>query len=621
MVSLLRPKRFVLCGVPITYELALRLSILGLTVAVLIFATRPKVLSILQQANVVSVTMKENPTIPVPGVMVCGLKLDKVDVQILTRGEVYANGTIGKDQVQMIVFSRTVDFNLRAYGDWPSEGNCVQLKPKDLYFAKNLDGKDRNAVENIIFVAQSNVDLVGSDDTGLSIAIWDGNAEIKDQQPIWTSTPSINTLTFVYNEHILMNKTKHLRFATQKQNLRTIKEFANRKVIGRVVISPDTFFVTSYIDKMSYTWVDLAGAIGGMASLALAVWIYLFGSGRYKSWGVMQRYILKTSPNSKRFREKEKKPVGVYESFKLFIRKQLERMDSSRDSDLDHVPLHNTASERQRLSIRYSTAINMHPSHTPLTGSDAEPGREKRASGMNFSNGYNAKPGEPLESPSQPNFYFSDEGTPRTLSLQPLAPINENGDDAEVQVDELIRLIDLRIDERMWSLERTLARYYLDGFRLRNYSTVQSSSADATSQKKDENSPSMLESDPHTQMELLSHDQPSSTASSPPPVPMYPPRPRLDRQYTYVGEAPGKEEDSSEIQVASGVSTLPSTPTMQQGEELSAPTFPLQRDMRGTIRKAVERLQQEWPQNQDPKTYVPRTQYESSRNTTRQQQQ
>lgn len=41
--------------------------------------------------------------------------------------------------------------------------------------------------------------------------------------------------------------------------------FGNRKVIGRVILSPDTFYVTRYIDKPSYTWVDLAGALGGYA--------------------------------------------------------------------------------------------------------------------------------------------------------------------------------------------------------------------------------------------------------------------------------------------------------------------------------------------------------------------
>jgi hypothetical protein len=39
--------------------------------------------------------------------------------------------------------------------------------------------------------------------------------------------------------------------------------FKDQTIIGRVIISPDTFFVTRYIDKASYTWVDLAGAVGG----------------------------------------------------------------------------------------------------------------------------------------------------------------------------------------------------------------------------------------------------------------------------------------------------------------------------------------------------------------------
>lgn len=39
--------------------------------------------------------------------------------------------------------------------------------------------------------------------------------------------------------------------------------FFNNQVIGRFILSPDTFFVSKYIDKPSYSWVDLAGALGG----------------------------------------------------------------------------------------------------------------------------------------------------------------------------------------------------------------------------------------------------------------------------------------------------------------------------------------------------------------------
>ncbi|KAG0197978.1 hypothetical protein BGX28_008552 [Mortierella sp. GBA30] len=245
MANILLPRRFLLCGVPVTYELLLRLAILALTIGALIAASKPKVLSILKQANVVSVSMVDSTNIPVPGTLICGGRMDHVDVQILTRGIVYSNGTV--DHVR---FVNATDLNLRANGDWPRSGHCVILDPKDLYFAKNTNGLDRDALESIIFVAQSNDDFVGQNDDGLSIAMWDGNVPMEDQQPIWTSIPSINTLTFVYSEHTLLNETRQTHFTLQK-------------VIGRVVISPDTFYVTRYIDKPSYTWVDLAGALGG----------------------------------------------------------------------------------------------------------------------------------------------------------------------------------------------------------------------------------------------------------------------------------------------------------------------------------------------------------------------
>lgn len=408
-----------------------------------------------------------------------------------------------------------------------------------------------------------------------------------------------------------------------------------------------------------------------MASIAIAVWIFLFGSGKYKSWGVMQRYVLQTSPNSKRYQGP--KPKGPPKTFlgvaKRFIQKQLLRLDSSADEDLDHVPLKTSAQDRRRASTRYSTAINIDPA-TMNTAAAIGPKNGGRTTATSYHHGGGYGEGGPKEEfdPSMArysvdstafnNFYFTEQGTPRTRALQPLAPIGEEDDDSEAQVNEMIQLMDLRIDERMWSLERTLARYYLDGFRLRNYSPYHNPYQGGDDDLQDMEQLQHLQEPKNESggrgegvgpssfggpdsrnsgVELLQTDRPYSGTYSPPSSgPSIPPRPKLTHQYhvndngsainrgpgdgsntTMVGGVPagalnrptsGKHSFNSEISASGG------TPGAM-GHDSSESGFPSRRNMRGTIRRAVERLQNEWPQNQPPQPhtpqpYMPRTQYQ-----------
>jgi hypothetical protein len=40
-------------------------------------------------------------------------------------------------------------------------------------------------------------------------------------------------------------------------------DLANKIVFAKVEISPDSFYINQYNDNKGYSWVDLAGAIGG----------------------------------------------------------------------------------------------------------------------------------------------------------------------------------------------------------------------------------------------------------------------------------------------------------------------------------------------------------------------
>ncbi|KAG0343362.1 hypothetical protein BG004_005360 [Podila humilis] len=508
-----------------------------------------RVSSILGQANVVSVSMEDSSQIPVPGVLICGDLLDRVDVEKISRGWLYENGTVGPDHKtlvspSMVRIDDAASLKLRANGDWLLTGKCLTFSPSELYFAKNIDGRN-------------------------------------------------------------------------------------------------------------------------------------------PSWGVMQRYVLQTSPNSRRYRETSEQ-IGVVEKLKLIFQHQFARLNGTVDNDLDQVPLHTTAQERRRLSNRYSTGIS-----TGVVGTAAaiqRPTTTPTGTGRSNVNSYRHVT-EPercsIESSGQPAFYFSDHGAPGSRSLQPLAPIGA-GDEVEEQVEELIRLIDLRIDERMWSLEKTLSRYYLDGFRLRHYEYMQSQES-----KSAELLPEQLLSVLHTvprpivqeNLECLTPQIPNSTqlagptAASPYPMigsrsadlqrpqiqfsgtpespassspyyhvqhqhptpPSCPPRPQLDQQqqqhqleHQEVSPLPivGRLSESMRTASDTTISSEQSDATHSTHQStadllppLSQPGFPPRRDMRGSIRRAVERLQQEWPQDSGSQSHSDHHRQQQHPETSRQQQQ
>ncbi|KAF9089751.1 hypothetical protein BGX29_011879 [Mortierella sp. GBA35] len=653
------PRRFYVCGIPLTYEILLRFFLFAVTVGLLVYAAIPKVTSILDKVNYVSVKVVNASSIAVPDILICGLRLETTELDMVEISDV--DGGVAKKQAVDPAFyeiKNATAFKMQAYGDWPEMGKCVHLKRQENLLYKKTQSNNNAALAKIVFALTAAADIPpGSvEPYGLSLAIWDGDVPVTLQQPIWASTPSINTLTFVYTEHLSLKGDKQVHYTLQRQNLRPMTGgFGAKKIIAKVEISPDSFYVNQYIDQKGYTWVDLLGAVGGMASIALALWIFLFGSGKYKSWGIMQRYVLQTSPNSRRYRKDEAPPKNAFVAFHRFIKKQFSRLDSNADNDLDNMPLH---PDPRRHSLRYSTAVNT-AAAVAGKGSFGAGGGHGNGNNNNSNNNNgdleSARSSMDLQSG---NFYFSEHGAPGSRSLQPLAPINDNEELSEEQeVEELIRLIDLRIDERMWSLEKTLSRFYLDGFRLRNYSTQYSAEAGAYAaaaaaaavgagaaagnggggQGKDEefksDKSSPYSTDRNSRMELLDgggsgeYTPPLST----PPAPAYPPRPQVSQHYAYLGEnqqqqpasqlsltgGPGMPQvhtaspispNRSEIEQAAGPGQAQHLPAAADGSHFVL-DLPQRKNMRGTIRRAVERLQNEWPQSRAQDVYVPRTQY------------
>ncbi|KAF9168862.1 hypothetical protein BGX21_003503 [Mortierella sp. AD011] len=612
MTTSRRPRRFTIMGVPITPELTLRFLLLMITIAALIVATRPKVMSILQQARVVGVTVTNELEIPAPSMLICSPYLDTVQIQGIVRRNIFDNGTIilqrtfdllnGTDLTYTIV--NVTQLNLRDTTDWPSSGKCLDFRPFGVSFGQNTAGSNSNTTLDTISIELiSNTAITAVDNFGLDISMWDGNVKVQDALPIGNAIPSLNFITFVYSEHVPVTGAKATRYAMTKQNLRTMNlDYFSDSKFATINFSPDTFYVSRFLDRPSYTWADLIGAVGGMASIGLAVWIFLFGNGKYKSWGIMQRYVLRTSPDSKKDRDDEA-PKTMYQRIRQFLRDMLTRFDSSTDDEIDNLPLQS----RKRQSLRFSTNMET------VGGASAVATGSGKGTKTEFGEGYD--PRHSIDSyGAASNYYFSDQGAPGSYSLRPLAPIGEGEDDAEEQVSELIQLIDLRIDEKMWSLERTLSRYYLDGFRLRNYSIHDGSGGDQFYFSRDsESGANPLEDDGAPLQPKFDLNKPTPRTPSPPASPpRYPPRPRLNQQLEVIDQILSSRQPPVPRASRPGITeTINSSSPPQSSRQPLSSGFPQRRDVRGTIRRAVERLQSEWPQSHTPESYVPRTQYQS----------
>ncbi|KAF9087757.1 hypothetical protein BGX27_002861, partial [Mortierella sp. AM989] len=82
-----KARRYTLLGVPVAFEVVLRLILLLLTIGTLIWAARPKVDSILRDSKVVGVTVTNEERIPAPSTLVCSSYFETVQVEGVIRGD------------------------------------------------------------------------------------------------------------------------------------------------------------------------------------------------------------------------------------------------------------------------------------------------------------------------------------------------------------------------------------------------------------------------------------------------------------------------------------------------------------------------------------------------------
>ncbi|CAB4480155.1 unnamed protein product [Rhizophagus irregularis] len=284
-------------------------------------------------------------TIPVWSSFICGQGFSGATAQILKRGIPGKTADIATDLPQSSIQRTTTD--ILTTGDWTNQSGswpCFIFNPgKNMFFKPG-------EIDQIIILG-----LVG-------------------QEP----TPTPSGLLFG-----VFNNERAAKFA----------------------YSPDTYLVQKYTEKVQYTPYDLISNVGGLTTYALAVWFILFGRGKYRSWGLIQRYVLRNSPDARK-----------------------------KDHSNTLLPFTN---EKSQDIDNNSTLV----------------------SSKNF---------DDEDRPSSA-FYFSTSGTPTqsrfTNSLSP----NTITPQSYYSSKELNKRIEAKINQKLWFVEQTLNRHYLSGFKLRRY--------------------------------------------------------------------------------------------------------------------------------------------------------
>ncbi|CAG8511447.1 10196_t:CDS:2, partial [Acaulospora morrowiae] len=242
--------------------------------------------------SLISLRYTTPTTIPVLNSFVCGQNVTSITVQKLIRGAGGQKIDRAFDLPQTYVFNATT--NYLTTGDWTAqtgEWPCFIFRPdNDLEFQQGV-------LDQIIILVFFQNNYTSKADNGLLFGLFDQSKEISAVEPFVGPLPSINTFTFTRSEKNEINGTILPFFTVNMQNIQIQNGGFGSNLGARFLYSPDTYQVLVYVEKRPYSYYDLFGAVGGLLTYSFGIWTFLYGRGKYKPWGIMQQYILKTSPN------------------------------------------------------------------------------------------------------------------------------------------------------------------------------------------------------------------------------------------------------------------------------------------------------------------------------------
>ncbi|RHZ60999.1 hypothetical protein Glove_350g20 [Diversispora epigaea] len=416
--------------------------------------------------------------IPIWNSFVCSQNLSSITIETLRRGRTFGNGTETTDKATLLpesYISKTDTKSLTS-GDWTLTTGTWPC----FYF--NNSNKDYKfipgVVDQLIIVALVEGNQT-QQDTGLLFGVFDDIRPLNVVEPFNAGIPSINTYTFSLTERVDVNNKEYLYFTVNTQNYHPIAAFGNPSIAARFLYSPDTYLSIKYVEKLEYTIYDIIAASGGNLTYAIALWIILFGRGKYKSWGLVQRYILRNSPDVNKKDDSNRLVNIPFYSNKNVISfggDEKDKKNNSNDKNNDY------------------NGRNYNNNNTN-NNNDKNNGKNKDNDLENQDNQtpYNQQPHYYSERSSATSpFYFSTTGSPTDYPKSATTPTFGNIDDRsnigvgggsgmihggggrglnELTDKEITKKINKIVDEKLWFLEQTISRHYLSGFRLRRYNS------------------------------------------------------------------------------------------------------------------------------------------------------
>ncbi|RHZ60939.1 hypothetical protein Glove_350g18 [Diversispora epigaea] len=395
---------------------------------------------------------------PIWSSFICSQNLTAITVETLKRGKNIGNGTSTTDKATILPDSciNTTNTNSLTTGDWTLTTGTWPC----FYF--NNSNKDYKfipgVVDQLIITAHVN-GIQTPSDTGLIFGVFDDIRPLNVVEPFTAGIPSINTYTFTLTERVDLNKKENLYFTVNKQNHHSTT-FANGSIAARFLYSPDTYLTVKYVEKPQYTAYDLISATGGNLTFAIALWIMLFGRGKYKSWGLVHRYIFRNSPDVHKkddtdrlldlpyYNSKEKLSLDGNDNDKK------NDCDKNKDNDNDK----NNDKNKNEEDLESQIEISAFPLRPTPSHQLQQQQRQRKQRHSHYSEPYSAT-----------STFYRKSATPVTFE-------NIDGGIDIGGLNELIgKKITMKInkivDEKLWSLEQTISRHYLSGFRLRRYNS------------------------------------------------------------------------------------------------------------------------------------------------------
>ncbi|RHZ60997.1 hypothetical protein Glove_350g22 [Diversispora epigaea] len=373
--------------------------------------------------------------IPIWNSFVCSQNLSSITIETLRRGRTFGNETETTDKATLIPESYISETNTDSLtsGDW-----TLTTDPWPCFYFNNSN-KDYKfipgVVDQLIIVALVEGNQSPADN-GLLFGIFDDIRPLNVVEPFNAGIPSVNTYTFTLTERVDVNNKEYLYFTVNTQNYHSMI-FANGSIAARFLYSPDTYLSIKYVEKLKYTIYDIIAASGGNLTYAIALWIILFGRGKYKSWGLIQRYILRNSPDLN-------KKGGTFYSNK------------DENNDNNNVNYINNNSDKN----------NGKNKDYDLEGQDDQTSSNQQLDHLSTARSSTTYP----KSATTPTFGNIDNrsnigvgGGGGTIHGGRGGGLNEFTDKEIEKINEIV-------DEKFRSLEQTISRNYLSGFKLRKYS-------------------------------------------------------------------------------------------------------------------------------------------------------